>query len=168
MPASVRRDESASCEQLRSELVVAGAQVALLRAAYSEAMADGGMAYWIATAASTMRAEKGRMMVHVAAELSTAESKISRFERHISFPRNLDETIAAYARDLEVRPIEIWERALKLWREDPAATAPPVAGDLPKPGGALGRELATDPPNTQGPTRKPSRPAAGSRRRNAG
>lgn len=156
MGASVSGRDFANSEELLPLGVVDRQQVRVLRAAYSRAVSKDGMSYWVALAASQMRESKGRMMVHIAAELSTAESKISRFERHVSFPRDLDATIAAYARDLDVAPIEIWTRALELWRADASAT--PVEDDgPPAPPGKLGRDLRDHQP-------KPGDPADSERR----
>lgn len=77
------------------------------------------MTYWLAEAAKAVRIARGRKLVHIASELSRSESTLSRFERHLNVPDDIDATVAAYARDLGLKPIEIWERALELWREAP-------------------------------------------------
>lgn len=118
MEASIQQQEIVGTPDLLSTLRQREAQVELLRAAYSAAMARDGMSWWIATAASELREAKGRKMVHIGAELSMAESAISRFERHINFPRDIDTTVAGYAKDLDVEPIDLWTRALELWRLD--------------------------------------------------
>ena len=58
------------------------------------------MLYWLAEAAKEFRERGGRLQVHVAASLNSNQSTIARFEDHRGQPRNLDETVNAYADDL--------------------------------------------------------------------
>lgn len=168
MSASTPRDEPAKSKDLLSELRRHEAQAIVLRAAYSAAMAKDGMSYWVAEAASDLRRKRGRLMVHIAAELSEAESKISRFERHISFPRDLDETISAYARDLEVAAIDIWQHALDMWRADGGASRRRAKTAPPRPPGELGRRLASAPPKARDQEQTTNRPAADRRQEGDG
>lgn len=93
--------------------------------AYLAPVADpDSMLYWLTQAAGQMREAAGRIQVHVAASLSVDQSTIGRFESGISWPRNPDKTIRAYADDLDIEPIQIWEEALRLWAEHRASTPP--------------------------------------------
>lgn len=123
-------------------------------------MARDVMSYWLAVAAGELREAKSRKMVHVASQLSKSESSLSRFERHLVNPRNLDATVAAYARDLEMRPIDIWARALDLWRADEGGGVKQgAAGAPPEPGGEVGRRIEDVPPSAEDP-RPQANPAA--------
>lgn len=81
------------------------------------------MVYWVAEAAKEAREEADRLQVHVAAGINKNQSAIARFEDHKNQPRNLDETIAAYADDLDIDPRQLWARALEMWiaAEEPSA-----------------------------------------------
>jgi len=79
-------------------------------------MPDDAMMYWLAEAAKERREAAQRKHVHIAAEANVDQSTVSRFESHETTPTQLDAMIAAYARDLDVRPIDIWGRAIELWR----------------------------------------------------
>jgi hypothetical protein len=107
--------------------------------------ADGTMMYWLATAAKRLRETAGRKQVHVAATMNKDQSTVYRFEQRRTVPQELDLFVAAYADDLNISPIEIWDQALELWRasEKQATVAellrPPEepATGLPQPGRAL-------------------------------
>lgn len=75
------------------------------------------MRFWIAEAAKQAREAANRMLVHVAASASVDQSTIYRFEKHEVFPDDIDLTVAAYADDLDIEPIQLWQTALDLWRE---------------------------------------------------
>lgn len=72
---------------------------------------------FIAEAARRMRVEHARLHSHIAASFSKDQSTVSRFEKGTGWSRDTDGLVAAYADDLGVAPREIWERALRLWRE---------------------------------------------------
>jgi hypothetical protein len=98
------------------------------RATYLASVPDeNSMLYWLAQAAAQARTYAGRKQVHVAASLDKDQSTITRFEQGERWPRNADEVVGAYADDLDVDPIQLWEEALRLWKDHRAATAPEVA-----------------------------------------
>lgn len=123
--------------------------------------ADGTMTYYLAMAAKKMREELGRMHVHIAATMNKDQSTIYRFEQGVTVPRDINLMVAAYADDLDTTPIQIWERALKMWktskdeatveelliqaREAKARAQKAKAKGLPRPGQAL-LPRQTDPP----------------------
>ncbi len=78
------------------------------------------MIEFLAQAAKAAREAAGRKQVHIAAELSSDQSTIYRFEQG-RWPRDPDQLIAAYAEDLDLDPRDIWAEALKLWREEAGA-----------------------------------------------
>lgn len=111
------------------------------------------MTYWLATAASQLRVKGERKLVHVAAQLSRSESTLSRFEKHLSQPEDIDATVAAYSRDLGIAPIEIWTLALELWRADELSEA---GDDRPTPvvdglAARLGKAAESPPPPARVP-----------------
>jgi hypothetical protein len=77
---------------------------------------NGTMLFWLGTAARECREGSGRMQVHIAAAMSTDQSRINRFENARSWPRDVDDVIAAYADEAGCEPHEIWQRAINLWR----------------------------------------------------
>ncbi len=80
------------------------------------------MGIYLARVARAAREEGGRKPYHIAAsapgEKGADPSTVWRFEHSGSWPRNADEMIDLYAADLGLEPIEIWTRALKLWRAE--------------------------------------------------
>jgi hypothetical protein len=83
------------------------------------------MLFWLAEAAKDARLAAKRKQVHVAASAGAGvdQSTIARFEKHIAWPRDVDIIVQAYADDLDVAAVELWDQALKKWRADLAATA---------------------------------------------
>jgi hypothetical protein len=75
------------------------------------------MLFWLSKAASAARDEARRKQVHVAAGADVDQSTIWRFERAGAWPRNPDRVVAAYAEDLDITAFDLWEEALRLWRE---------------------------------------------------
>lgn len=73
---------------------------------------------WIGGAARAAREAGGRKQVHIAATLGVDQSTIGRFEGGRAWPRDPDKVIAAYADDLDITPLEIWDAALRMWRAD--------------------------------------------------
>ena len=76
------------------------------------------MSFWLSAAAKDLREKAERKPVHVAAGANLDQSTVWRFEHRGTFPRDVDALIAAYADDLEIDAIDIWNLALKLWRAD--------------------------------------------------
>lgn len=75
------------------------------------------MTFWLAAAAKELREAAGRKQVHIAASMNKDQSTVYRFELGEAVPRELNLFVAAYADDLDIKAIQIWERALQLWRE---------------------------------------------------
>lgn len=75
---------------------------------------DPGMLYWAAEACRELRLKAQRHTVHIAAELDTNQSTVTRFETHQSQPRSVDGMCAAYARDLGMDVRQIWAYGLML------------------------------------------------------
>jgi len=73
------------------------------------------MLFWIALAAKQARQERGRRTAHIAAERYVDQSTVTRFETGKAREIDVDAMVAAYARDLDLEPIELWRRALELW-----------------------------------------------------
>lgn len=89
------------------------------------------MIHWLAQAARQLREEAGRKQVHIAATMSIDQSTIYRFEQGNTWPKRADLVVAAYAEDLDISdPREIWELAMRLWREHGEA---PTVADLQEP-----------------------------------
>jgi transcriptional regulator with XRE-family HTH domain len=114
------------------------------------------MGHWLVVVAKELREAAGRKTVHIAASMSKDQSTVYRFEQGGTSPRDIDIFIAAYADDLDIKPSQIWERALQLWREDGAevnvhellrARDEEKHAELPQPGSALRRRGKARSPN---------------------
>lgn len=84
---------------------------------------EENMLFWLARAARQARATAGRLQVHVAASASVNQSTIDRFEKGLAWPRNPDRVLKAYAEDLDVDSIDLWDAALRMWRDDRSTRA---------------------------------------------
>lgn len=73
------------------------------------------MLSWLAITLRDARIQAGRKQVHIAAEANMDQASINRFEQGRSWPRDVDRIVAAYARDLNVEPRELWRAALDRW-----------------------------------------------------
>lgn len=73
---------------------------------------------FLSEALKAARVAAGRKQVHVAAALDRNQSTIHRFESGLGYPQDLDAVIAAYADDLGVDVLVLWEAAIALWRAD--------------------------------------------------
>lgn len=83
---------------------------------------EGTMLYWLKRAATELRTDRERRMVHVAASMDADQSTIWRFEHEDSWPQRPDLLVAAYADDLGISPMAIWARALALWEASGAVS----------------------------------------------
>lgn len=83
------------------------------------------MLFWLAKACKEARLAADRKLVHVAASANRDQSTLFRFEKGEGWPRETDQFIAAYADDLDIDPIQIWETAIQMWKAD-AASNPTV------------------------------------------
>lgn len=127
----------------------------VLALAYGDrAVAGDSMIYWLARAAAQARENQERLQVHVAASLNRNQSTIARFELGETWPKDPDATIAAYADDLGIEPIELWTAALDMWKQ--AQTEATEKKDLgprsnalrqPPPGGVPKRPARARPRN---------------------
>jgi transcriptional regulator with XRE-family HTH domain len=70
---------------------------------------------WIGAAARAAREARARKQVHIAATLGVDQGTIGRFEGGRAWPRDPDKVVAAYAEDLDMDPLEIWEAAVAEW-----------------------------------------------------
>ena len=79
------------------------------------------MGIYLAQAAREAREAKGRKPYNIASAPPGAKgydpSTVWRFEQAEGWPRNADQMVDLYADDLGIDPIELWSRALELWRE---------------------------------------------------
>jgi hypothetical protein len=108
------------------------------------------MLYWLAHACREARLAHvpkikaldiaSRVRDYVPRRESVDNSTISRFEKGVTWPRTpMDAIVAAYAVELELEPIQLWQEALRLWhahlggREVSRATEAAVA--KPRPAG---------------------------------
>jgi transcriptional regulator with XRE-family HTH domain len=82
-------------------------------------MGDGpdSMLPYLGAAARDARKSRGRHQGHIAAEIGVDQGTIRRFEQGKHWPRDPDAMIAAYARDLEIDPRDLWEEATRRWRK---------------------------------------------------
>ena len=61
---------------------------------------------------------RGIKLIHIAAELDRSEATMSRFERGEVQPIDVDATVLAYARELEINPLALWAAALDLAKDE--------------------------------------------------
>jgi hypothetical protein len=110
--------EAAHSEKFRALIAQRGAQARRKPRTYdARRVAEGTLIYWLKRAAQELREDHERKQVHIAAAMDADQSTIWRFEHDPGWPKNPDLTVAAYAEDLDITPIELWERALALWRK---------------------------------------------------
>lgn len=95
------------------------AQARIVAETYGPAVpfAEDTMLHWLARAASEARRAADRKQVHIAASADMDQSSMFRFEQAKGWPRDPDKVIAAYADDLDVDPFQLWEQALRMWRD---------------------------------------------------
>ena len=108
------------------------------------------MLYWLAKACKEARMAAGRKLVHVGASANKDQSSVWRFEKGLVWPRDTDVFIAAYADDLDIAPMQLWQMALEMWSRHeaevhnlgPEISGRAVNGDVPPgPGPALGGDV---------------------------
>jgi len=73
------------------------------------------MLYWLAQTCREARLAAGRKQVHIGASADVDQSTVNRFENAVAWPRNADRLVEAYAADLELEPIDLWQAALSRW-----------------------------------------------------
>lgn len=124
------------------------AQAQRFGAAYGAPVADtDSMLFWLSRALSTAREAADRKQVHVAASASVDQSSVARLEKGISWPRDPERFVNAYADDLDIDSIDLWEEAVRQWRAhreggagdpadiiEPLAPTPVQGGSRRKPG----------------------------------
>jgi hypothetical protein len=111
------------------------------------------MAYWLSLACKQARETAGRLQVHVAASHNRGvnQSTIARFEDGVAWPRNPDQIVAAYADDLDVDPVQLWQEALDLWQRHRAGEALSELGEAAAD--RVRRNGKTNAPEQNGPAR---------------
>jgi transcriptional regulator with XRE-family HTH domain len=101
--------------------------VSVLWSAPVELPATDRMGYWLGRAARSYREEAKVVRSQIAGAVAIDQSTVARFEAGQSWPRPLDEMLAAYATLSGLEDVRvIWARALQLWeaaREPGVATA---------------------------------------------
>jgi hypothetical protein len=138
---------------------------------YGPPMAASEMGRYLAQVAREAREQAGRKPYHIASTPPGMKgldpSTIWRFEQGESWPQDADQVIDLYAADLDIEPIELWARALELWRADEAGaslpSAPSVASTAPLPPGAVAGDVAPLAGQSESPP-PPARPGRASRR----
>lgn len=74
------------------------------------------MLFWIATACKQARKHAGRIQSQIAASAVVDQATINRFEHHIAWPKvGADRIVAAYADDLDIDVLQLWQQAMHLW-----------------------------------------------------
>lgn len=91
---------------------------------------ENSMLFWLARAAASVRTGMDRKQVHVAASLNKDQSTIARFEKGLAWPRDPDQVVDAYADDLEIDSIALWEEALRMWKDYRAGATPAAVADV--------------------------------------
>lgn len=75
------------------------------------------MLFWIAAACMQARKHAGRIQSQIAASAVVDQATINRFEHHIAWPKvGADRIVAAYADDLDVDVLKLWQQAIDLWQ----------------------------------------------------
>lgn len=98
-------------------------QASLIASPYAPRMARDTMLHWLAEAARQAREAAGRKQVHVGATINRDQSAVYRFEQANAWPSDPDLMITGYAEDLDISPLDLWQKALDMWREaDATAT----------------------------------------------
>lgn len=75
-----------------------------------------GMLPYLGQAAKDLRVAAGARQIDIATRCGVSEATVSRFERGKRWPIRTDDLIAAYAREVGVRPRDVWSAALERWR----------------------------------------------------
>lgn len=123
------------------------------------------MLFWIAAACKQAREHAGRIQSQIAASAIVDQATINRFEHHIAWPKvGADRIVTAYADDLDVEVIQLWQQAMRLWDRRRAGESLDDLGiGPPRKGGRRGRgPRAADRADRSGAeatsNRRPSRP----------
>lgn len=131
------------------------------------------MLLYLSEAAKAARERAERRVEGVADLADVSVGAVYRFERGESWPHKVDQVVSAYADIAGVEPLEIWQRALNLWRkygEGPLVgrrdTAQPTTGSarfLDQIAKTARRQAAVEAPAAPSrmPTSTPKRRAAG-------
>ena len=130
--------------QIPCKLAARPARSATAERDYLAVMASSAMREYIARVAREARESAGRKPYNIASAppgMKGADpSTVWRFENEEGWPRDTDHMIALYAADLDLEPIDLWQRALDLWRSEEDGTTA-VATNPPAPPG-VGPALA--------------------------
>jgi transcriptional regulator with XRE-family HTH domain len=86
--------------------------------------------YWLTVVLEREREAKNIKFRHISSLLDVEPSTVSRFEDRETWPKNVDQYLAAYAEQLGVAdPRDFYVRAIKLWRLEGQAPVVENAGD---------------------------------------
>jgi transcriptional regulator with XRE-family HTH domain len=69
----------------------------------------------LGAAARKVRRETGLRQIDIATTAGVSHVIISRFERGVAWPEQIDAIVDAYATEAGLRPHDLWARALELW-----------------------------------------------------
>lgn len=72
----------------------------------------------LGAACRAARLRARRKQIHIAVALDVSEGTVRHFELGHRWPQNPDRTIRAYADEVGVTPHELWEDALRRWRDE--------------------------------------------------
>lgn len=76
------------------------------------------MLHWLGRACRAAREDAECKLRHVAVEADVGEGALRQFELGHQWPRDTDKTVAAYGRALEMDHLDLWDEALRLWRQE--------------------------------------------------
>lgn len=128
-----------------------------------------GPAYWecVAEVLAGERNERPDVqLIDIAYWSRASQGAISRFERRESQPRDLDRLVVAYAKVLDLDPVQVMQSALDNWAAGGGAELPTSPFDLLPPGGEIEKRARAAAPRKSTPGRRGSGGAG--RRRDAG
>jgi hypothetical protein len=127
-------------------------------------MAASAMRIYLARVAREAREEAGRKPFNIGSaprgEKGADPSTVWRFENEAAWPRNPDLMIDLYARETDLEPIELWTRALELWRQDVSQAGEQEAAARDVTGAADLLSEASESPPSSVPDQRENRPAA--------
>lgn len=106
-------------DSLRARETQARAGSQAFNACMAPVASPDSMLYWLGHTCARARHLAGRKAVSVAASVKPVpvdQSTISRFEKGLSWPRDADKLVRAYADDLDIEPVDLWEQALTDWQ----------------------------------------------------
>lgn len=101
------------------------------------------MLHFLGPVCRRLREDSGTKAVRVAARVNKSEAAVTRFEKGLTQPDDLDGMITAFSDELEIEPALIWRQALEDWLvapdEIPVTEVPPPPASLRPPRAASPR-----------------------------